>query len=320
MDVTAASPDTADVTAASWDSEVPLGACFGFEIRSTLPFTLLRKGGGDPLSIMSVDERPKPRGEPLLEWLPRSDRSLHAKIFADGDRYRMWTDLEGWFTIDPSGQLVTAPPCEDAIRLEERILSIPLLLSFLPRGDLPLHAAAVEIDGSAVLLAAPGYHGKTTLAAAFLGAGFRILTEDIACCQVGEFPMLFPGPAMLRVRTPSYERLEFPGTRVVAREPGRVHLALEGSAKGDGSPVPLRGIVFLRLDEGEGTIEQVPPATALPDVWALSLKLPSDAARARCFSSAAELVGRVPVWNLRRALRYDTLPALVDLIQRTCAT
>src|SRR4029453_8171040 len=123
---------------------------------------------------------------------------------------------------------------------------------FLPRGALPLHAAAVDLDGSAILLAAPGYHGKTTLAAAFLGAGFRILTEDIACCRVGELPTLFPGPAMLRVRRPSYERLEFPGTRVVAEEPGRVHLALEGSARGDGTPVPLRGIVLLQVDDGEG--------------------------------------------------------------------
>ncbi|HEY3211948.1 MAG TPA: hypothetical protein VGL16_01900 [Actinomycetota bacterium] len=298
----------------------PRGSCFGFEIRSELEFSLLREGSGVPLSVVHADETWEPSGEPLLEWLPRSDRPLHAKIFADGSRYRMWTDLEGWFAIDPSALRVTAPPCEDTIRLEERILGFPLLLSFLPRGDLPLHAAAVEIGGSALLLAAPGYHGKTTLAAAFLGAGFRILTEDIACCRVSEAPTLAPGPAMLRVRTPSYERLEFPGTRVVAREPGRVHLALEGSARGDGSPVPLRGIVFLRLDEGEGTIERVTSATALPDVWALSFKLPSDAARARCFSSAAELVDRVPVWNLRRPLRYDTLPALVDLIHRTCAT
>jgi hypothetical protein len=298
----------------------PRGSCFGFEIRSELDFSLLREGSGVPLSVVHADENWEASGEPLLEWLPRSDRPLHAKIFADGSRYRMWTDQEGWFAIDPSALRITAPPCEDTIRLEERILSFPLLLSFLPRGDLPLHAAAVEIDGSALLLAAPGYHGKTTLAAAFLGAGFRILTEDIACCRVSEAPMLAPGPAMLRVRTPSYERLEFPGTRVVAREPGRVHLALEGSARGDGNPVPLRGIVFLRLGETDGTIERVTPATALPDVWALSLKLPSDAARARCFSSAAELVDRVPVWNLSRALRYDTLPALVDLIHRTCAT
>jgi hypothetical protein len=293
------------------------GSCFGFEIRSELAFSLLRTGSGVPLTVVRSDETWADAGEPLLEWLPRSDRPLHAKIFSDGDRYRMWTDLEGWFTIDPSRRLVTAPSCEDAIRLEERILSFPLLLSFLPRGDLPLHAAAVEVDGSAVLLAAPGYQGKTTLAAAFLGAGFRILTEDIACCRSGEVPMLFPGPAMLRVRTPSYERLRFPNTRVVAREPGRVHLALDGDARGDGDPLPVRGIVFLRVDDGEGTIERVPPAAALPDVWALSLKLPSDTARAHCFAAAAELVDRVPVWNLRRALRYDTLPALVDLISET---
>src|SRR4029453_12557977 len=201
------------------------GRWFGFEIRSELTFSLLRTGSGLPMTVMSSNETWADAGEPLLEWLPRSDRPLHAKIFADGDRYRMWTDQEGWFTIDPSTLQVSVPVCDDAIRLEERILSFPLLLSFLPRGDLPLHAAAVDLDGSAGLLAAPGYHGKTTLAAAFLGAGFRILTEDIACCRVGEAPMLFPGPAMLRVRTPSFERLVFPGTRVVAREPGGVHLA-----------------------------------------------------------------------------------------------
>jgi hypothetical protein len=300
-------------------AELPaLGCCFGFEIRSQLSFTLLRNGLGEPLSVTSAEHHWEDPGEPLLEWLPRSDRPLHAKIFGDGPRYRMWTDLEGWFTIDPEALHVTAPACQDAVRLEERILSFPLLLSFLHRGDLPLHAAAVEVDGSALLLAAPGHHGKTTLAAAFLGAGFRVLTEDIACCRVGEAPVLFPGPAMLRVRTPSYERLPFPDTRVMAREPGRVHLALEGTARGGGSPVPLRGVVFLRPGDGEGTIERVAPTSALPDVWALSLRLPSDTARARCFSTAAELVDRVPVWNLRRALRYDTLPALVDLIEWTC--
>lgn len=295
-----------------------LGSCFGFEIRSELPFALLRSGSGAPLSVVHADDPWQGSGEPLLEWLPRSDRPLHARIFGDGSRFRMWTDREGWFTVDPAAGLVTAPTCDDQIRLEERILAFPLLLSFLPRGDLPLHAAAVEVDGSAILLAAPGLHGKTTLAAAFLGAGHRVLTEDIACCRGGEEPALLPGPAMLRVRTPSFERLDFPGTRVVAREPGRVHLSLEGSARGDGRPVPLRGVVFLRLGEGDGTLDRIAPTSALPDVWALSLKLPSDDDRARCFSAAAELVDRVPVWNLRRELRFETLPAIVDLIADAC--
>lgn len=294
------------------------GICFGFEIRSDLPFSLLRNGSGIPLSVSRVDDGHESTGTPLLEWLPRSDRPLHAKVYADGTHYRMWTDREGWFTIDPATPWVSAPECDDDVRLEERILGLPLLLCFLRRGDLPLHAAAVEVDGSALLLAAPGHFGKTTLAGAFLSAGYRILTEDIACCRMSETPSLLPGPAMLRVRTPSFDRLELPHTRIVSVEPGRVHLALEGAARGDGAPVPLAGVVFLRLADGTGTIERVRATAALPDLWALSLKLPSDADRARCFAATAELADHVPIWRLERSLRYETLPALVDLITQTC--
>lgn len=312
------SPDLRTVPHDDVAGDTSSGTCFGFEIRSDLPFSLLRTGSGVPLAVVRGEDTWEATGEPLLEWLPRSDRPLHAKIFADGPRFRMWTDLEGWFAIDPESLTVTVPACDDPIRLEERVLGFPLLLSFLPRGDLPLHAAAVEIDGTALLLAAPGHFGKTTLAAAFLGAGFRVLTEDIACCRISETPAILPGPAMLRVRRPSYERLDFPSTRVVAREPGRIHLALEGAARGTGEPVPLRGVVFLRPGDAGPAIERVPPTTALPDVWALSLKLPSDAARARCFEATAALVDRIPVWNLTRALRYDILPATVDRIIKTC--
>jgi hypothetical protein len=311
-------PTTEPEHGATTRSAIPRGACFGFGIRSPLPFTLLRKGSGDPLEIVERDDPWRPTDPPLLEWLPRSDRPLHARLYADGDSYRLWTDREGWFSIDPASRLITAPPSEDPIRREERLLSIPLLLCFLARGDLPLHAAVVQVDRKALLLAAPGHFGKTTLASAFLMAGHRVLSEDIACCRPTDLPTVLPGPAMLRVRTASHERLSFPATRALAHEPGRVHLGLEGGARGTGEAVRLAGIIFLRSGEGAGHLERVATERALPDLWTLSLKLPTDADYGRCFEATAALADAVPIWNLYRALRFETLPKLVERIVETC--
>jgi len=313
-------PGTLDPAPASLSSvEQPTrGACFGYEIRSALAFEFLREGSGDLLDICLEDRPWRPDRTPLFEWMPRSDRPLHARIYRENGTYRLWTDREGWFAVDPSIPSIAAPPVPDPIRLEERILGIPMLLCFMHRGDLPLHAAAVEINGRAVVLAAPGHFGKTTFAGAFQAAGFRVLSEDITCCRLGPPATVLPGPSLLRVRDASRESLRLSNTRCVAEEPGRTHLALEGAARGTGDAVPLAGIVFLRHGDGEGHLEPVAPDRALPDLYVLSLKFPTDADRARCFKGTAALAASVPLWNLHRALRFDTMPRLIDLIAETC--
>src|SRR5712692_8018070 len=40
------------------------------------------------------------REQPVAEWPRRPGHELHAKIYMAGTEYRMWTDLEGWFSID----------------------------------------------------------------------------------------------------------------------------------------------------------------------------------------------------------------------------
>jgi hypothetical protein len=294
------------------------GNCYGFHVRSSLPFTYLRQGGTDDvLDVVELELRVTPTADPVMEWLPREDRELHARIYADGDRYHLWTDREGWFSIDPPGRAITVPPVPDPIRLEERLWGFPALLCYLARGELPLHAAAVDVGGSAILFAAPGHFGKTTLAAAFHMAGHRVLADDISCCRLEPVPSILPGPSVLRMRRDSYERLDPSGAEITADHPGRVHLALNAERRGDGAPVPLRGIVFLRTGEPVRT-QVVATGRSLPDLWALSLKLPSDADRARCFQATAALAGSVPVWNLYRPLEFEGLPRIVERVIDTC--
>jgi hypothetical protein len=240
-------------------------------------------------------------------------------LYRDHRRFWLWVDGGGWFGIDPEYPAIQVPSGVDELRREERLWSIPSLLCFVRRGDLPLHGAAVEVDGRALLLCGPSRAGKTTLAAAFLSAGHRVLSEDLGCCRLSSSPAVLPGPAMLRVRPDVYGRFAFPGTTVVGRDDERVHLALEGDLRGDGGPVPLQAVVLLREADYLRT-EQVRPQEALRDLWAVSLKLPEAKDRTRCFHGLIQLTASVPIWNLYRPLTYRGLPSVVQHLAGLCST
>jgi hypothetical protein len=295
------------------------GTCFGYLVRSSLPFLALRSGDGTPLDV--TDDAPdlqRVQEVPLLHWFDEAGNEI-AEVHAGNGAYDVRIEELGWFHVDPSVPSVAVPPVGDELRREARLWGIPAVLCFLQRGDLPLHAAAVDVDGSALVLAAPGRFGKTTLAGAFLREGHRVLSEDVSCCTLDPGPAVFPGPALLRIRRDMYQQLEFPDTEVVGEDPERIYLTVQGSARGDGSPVPIRGVVFLRRSEDESTaLERLPRESAVPDLWALSLNLPTDESRAQCFRGVTSLAAEVPVWNLHRRLKVERLAETVDRIISTC--
>jgi hypothetical protein len=295
------------------------GVCFGYRVRSPLSFAYLRDARGDePCLDVEVADRddPGPEGTPARVWRPRPGHPFHARLFAEPDGWRMWIDGTGSYWIDPSAPRVEVPPDAPPIPREERLWGIPAVLCFLARGDHSIHAAAVEVGGSAIVIAAPGRFGKTTLASAFTGAGHRLLAEDSTCLRIGDDgTSVVPGPAMLRVRRDSFERLTLPGTTVLAQDEERVHLATEQATRGDGTPVPLRHVILLRTSEDdEIRLERVPAEAVIPDVWTLSFNVPTDEGRTQCFENATRLAATIPVWNLSRPLRYELLDDVMDAI------
>ena len=120
---------------------------------------------------------------------------------------------------------------------------LPTLLCFLHRGDLPLHASAVQVGDGALLIGAPARFGKTSLAAAFWRTGYRVLNEDLSCVRLPE-PSVLPGPALLRMRLDMAERLGVAADPSAIDDGVRVRLAIGGDRAGDSRPVPLRGIVL----------------------------------------------------------------------------
>lgn len=296
------------------------GVCFGFEPKSSLDLGLLRGGTGIPLLVRERDlagDPERPSGEPLLEWQVPGVEPLHTRLHGSDGRYDLWIEGGGWFGVDTDTPAIDVPATGDPVRREERLWGLPSLLCFRARGDFALHAAAVEIDGGAVLLGAPGRYGKTTLAAGFLAAGHRVLTEDLSCCQLGPSTTLLPGPALLKVRKDAYAQLDLADAEVLAEDRERVHLTTGLERRGDGGPVPVRGILLLGgQPEDDIAFEPVDPVDAVQDLWVLAFNLPTDADRARCFADLVTLTRSVPVWRFRRPFTYAALPRVVDAVRR----
>jgi hypothetical protein len=298
------------------------GTCFGYLPRSTLPFTACRRGAAaacDRLDISEAERELQMPTVPLLEW--HEAGQPFARLWDDAPRFTVWIDGIGWFEVDRSVPSIVIPAESNGIRREARLWGVPAALCFMGRGDLPLHAAAVDVNGSAVVFAAPGRYGKTTLAAAFMQAGHRLLSEDLTCVRTNPTPAVWPGPALLRVRKDAFRRLSFSDADVVDEDETRMYVMPDQQARGSGAAVPLRAIVFLRTHDSEQLVLERVEETraALPDLWTLSFNMPNDTDRTRCFSTITQLAGSVPVWNLARPLSYESLPRVIETIEKLLA-
>jgi hypothetical protein len=295
--------------------------CFGFQVRSSHPFRFLRNGGGDSvLEVIQTREHIAAEAATLLyEWtLPDRDGAVNARLYRADGRFHFWTSDAGWFRIDPAARRIEMGEHDDEIRREQRLWGIPTVLCAKDRGDFALHAAAVEVDGAAVMLAAPGRFGKTTLALAFHRRGYRLLTEDTACCRLTTEPLLFPGPACIRLRPDIFTGRAPAGTSVTAVRTDRIHLTIDADRKGDGRPVPIKALVFLREAADRVHLEPVKKSEALPDLWTLTFRIQTDAERRRAFQDLAELATVVPAWNLYRPLQLESLDEVVTHLVETC--
>lgn len=294
------------------------GSCFGMTVRSALPLRFLRDGAaGGLLEIAPASgERAGAEREVLLAFTATAadGRPAQARLRRMGDgRFLFEVDDVGAYLIDPAGS-IELPWGGDEVRAEQMLWNVPAMLVALARDQACLHAAVVEVAGRAVLLAAPGRFGKTTLALAFHEAGYRVLSEDVACIGLEHEPVCLPGPALLRVRDEVEMTGDVPsGLELVARRPGRCEYAITSDRRGAGAAVPLGAVVRLR-EADEIRLMPVAGADLVRDLFALSFRLPGPDGQAAAFSAAADVAAAVPCFDLERPLRFEQLAATVERV------
>jgi hypothetical protein len=293
------------------------GSLYGFDVATDVPLARLRPGAGSrglvTLTLASVGE--PSGGELVHEWVgPDGTFRMHRV----GDRLHCSCSLTGTFVVDAAAGSIQAQPEADRGTdgmWEHRMVgtAVPLLLA--ERGDLVVHAAAVETEAGAVLFVGPPGRGKSTLALTAPAVGLRVLAEDGV--DVDGDGVVWPGPRGVRIRRDVVDALALEPRSVPGVTPSGKATHFIPDALYAHEPVRLGAVVLLAKRSRDGLLaEPLEPAAAVPALVP-SLIFGGSDRLAQAFGLACRLVERVPVFRAAMpddlAAAPDALRALVEL-------
>jgi hypothetical protein len=229
----------------------------------------------------------------MVRSFKRPDGGL-SLLFDDTGRFDVSLDGNSIVWMRPDGAVDEAARADSVSRV--------LALAMHMQGVLTLHASAVSIDGQGVAFFAPKYHGKSTLAAALLRSGARLVTDDTLPIRIETAEML-PGVHHLRLwgdaagRTAHGEEGADPGRKLL--------ISTLGDAELQQQPVHIAALYVLvpQLPQPRQPAVRRERLTGIAATMALvqHAKLASllrGQEAGTVFTQAAALAGRVPVYAL----------------------
>ena len=210
--------------------------------------------------------------------------------------------------------------------VELRFLGPVMALWLELRDILALHASAVVIDGAAIGFLSHGKGGKTSVAAALLGQGHPLLTDDLLAVTVDGGVTGYPGFATMRMWPAEAEFFVGGAEHLPIVHPfydkRRVPVGGPGGALGTFEHLarPLRALYVLEraLDEVGPWFEVSPLSAgeALPHLLRHSTApyLTTAGLAPERFRRLVELLRRVPVRHVRHATPREDLQALASAL------
>lgn len=289
--------------------------------------------------LPAVPARPEAvTADPATADLVIADAADPPGIGIDGDAsgpnwcIRRWSGEGGlWMIHEPDGRAVwMTRPDRLNVYAPDPVLrdlawttaaSSGLVAALLVRGRLPLHAAAVVVAGRAILIAGASGRGKSTLAAALIGAGGQVIADDMASPLVADGRVtVTPVLPRLRLMADAAQALGFTGPPA---PDGKILVAPAADPAPD--PVPVAGMLLLgpRTD-GPARLTRLAALVALREIGGQITggprTLPLYGVTARFSQAMLDLARHMPVLTLSPPDGLDRLAdlarALPEMIQR----
>jgi hypothetical protein len=199
--------------------------------------------------------------------------------FAEPAGYLLWARDFGRVLISPDGTELLCEP-DRANRNWASLLSAQALpLAATLRGLEVFHASGVVLDGRALLFSGPPGAGKSSLAAALIRAGARLLSDDVVALTLSADTLTaYPGSVLLQLRTAEEERLS-PAAREKLGSPASASAGKQRYlSTGVPSAAPLGGLFLLERSSEGPSMEQlsaVNPFELIASTFNLSVRTPA---------------------------------------------
>lgn len=287
------------------------GGCFRSELEfpDLTPWT---SGSSPDWEVEICDEPPPPgvvQGSRDIEpgWtlrLHRLDRG-----------WRLQYDPSGSYVLREGGRRIVWHPGQDRREEVARavILGPAMALALHDAGVLCLHGSAIVAGEGAIGFLAPKGYGKSTLAAALMAAGGRLISDDLVPVRLRPEPEVVPAVHSLRLRPDSATIMsrEFPEAYV--REGWKGTLTHLPPTRLAWKAAPLAALYLIHptsggLEEGRRTqLESMDGVLGLVRHTKLTEELIGHEEAGKMLGWIAEVVARVPVYSVHIPRDLDHL-------------
>jgi hypothetical protein len=272
------------------------------------------------------------RGEPQqfedalqgISLPPDPKRWYQLVTFPDHSLYLRWPELFE-FLVSPDGRSITYNPLSQAspAAFETYLLGQVLSYSLLKLGYEVLHATTVIVDGEALAILGRSGHGKSSLAAAFLQAGYRILSDDLlVLLETPEAFLVPPGLPRIKLFPETAKRfLPFPINGEAMNPLTEKSVIPVPKMHSWQTPALLRALYKLSYlspprSPARVRISRLPEKATFRELLAstFNTRMVEPRRLKRQFEISARLLTRVPVRRISCPRGLDYLPQLRDAI------
>lgn len=199
------------------------------------------------------------------------------------------------------------------------ILSEALGMVLHQKGLFLLHASAIQVGNSAIVVIGNPGAGKSTTAAAFAQRGHAVLTDDMVALQVqaGHTPQVIPGFPQIKIWSSSVEGLNYDANNLQVLFPGSTKQVIRQPEGFPLQPIPLSKIYFLSKGE-EFKIEPMNQSEALlafTRYFSCPYDLLQGEAHKNHFQQCGCLLEKVPVFQIQRPNSFEILDRWIDAVE-----
>jgi hypothetical protein len=277
----------------------------------------------DPPSRICLDDGELQRRWDALEEAPARVRELRfgetLLLSVDFDAavgYLLWTRDFGRVLISPDGTELLCEPDPENEDWTSILAAQALPLAATLRGLEVFHASGVVLDGRALLFSGPPGAGKSSLAAALVRAGGRLLSDDAVALAQGDGELIaHAGSVVLQLRVTEDERLSAEERMALGRATSPAADKRRYVGVGVPDPTPLGGMFLLERSAEKPALEQlsaVDPFELIASTFNLSVRTPTRLARQLDIVSAIAASGLTFRLRVQPGVDATRLASLVD--------